>query len=118
MKPPSIVAFTAAAEQVIDRLYAEHGPLVLYQSSGACDGYPVVACLAAAQFFALPTDQLLAQTTRYCYFLSGQEWQRYACQKIITDAVPVRSRDASLECRYHVRFVSKPVTFRMVSAEG
>ena len=59
--PTSLRAPTPAALQLIDKLRAEHGPLLFHQSGGCCDGSSPM-CFPRREFLVGESDVLLARS--------------------------------------------------------
>ena len=58
MTVPARVSVTPAASELLDTLRAEHGPLMLHQSGGCCDGSSPM-CYPQGEFMLGESDVFL-----------------------------------------------------------
>lgn len=115
----SRLAFTPAALELIDRLWAMHGPLMFHQSGGCCDGSAPM-CYQEGEFRTGGQDVLLgtlelpplpdtgagAETTREIgFWMSREQFQVWAHTHLTVDAVPGRGSGFSLEAPEGMRFL-------------
>ncbi|QBE49884.1 DUF779 domain-containing protein [Leucobacter triazinivorans] len=126
----SRLAFTPAALELIDRLWALHGPLMFHQSGGCCDGSAPM-CYQEGEFRTGGQDVLLGTlelpaTTRtgepgasaaagdaddtgatreIGFWMSREQFQVWAHTHLTVDAVPGRGSGFSLEAPEGMRFL-------------
>lgn len=115
----SRLAFTPAAIELIDRLWAMHGPLMFHQSGGCCDGSAPM-CYREGQFKtggqdvllgtlelpalpALPDGEGAARTIGF--WMSREQFAVWAHTHLTVDAVPGRGGGFSLEAPEGKRFL-------------
>ncbi|QYM76435.1 DUF779 domain-containing protein [Leucobacter luti] len=113
----SRLAFTPAAIELIDRLWAMHGPLMFHQSGGCCDGSAPM-CYQAGEFrtggqdvllgtLALPPLTEAQETTarEIPFWISREQFGVWAHTHLTIDAVPGRGGGFSLEAPEGLRFL-------------
>jgi uncharacterized protein (DUF779 family) len=81
------ITATEAALDAIGRLSAAHGPLVLFQSGGCCDGSSPI-CLADGELPIAPTDVLLGAVGDARVFIDGEQYERWGRPDFIVDVAP------------------------------
>lgn len=102
---PRVVA-TPAAEALLATLVARHGPVMLHQSAGCCDG-SVPMCYPRAEFHVGGQDVLLGMVspdTPVWIGAASFEYWRHSAMTI--DVEPGRASGMSLEGSDGVRFVA------------
>ena len=105
------VLATAAAEALIKRLEAVHGPVMFHQSGGCCDGSAPM-CYPQGEFRVGAQDVLLGHIAdgRPVYIGAAQfEYWRHTQLNI--DAVPGRGAGFSLEAPEGMRFLTRSRVF-------
>ena len=112
----SRLAFTAAAIELIERLWTMHGPLMFHQSGGCCDGSSPM-CYQAGEFNTGSQDVLLGTlelppladapgTPRAIgFWMSREQFAVWAHTHLTIDAVPGRGSGFSLEAPEGQRFL-------------
>ena len=122
----SRLAFTPAAIELIDRLWAAHGPLMFHQSGGCCDGSAPM-CYQAGEFRTGGQDVLLgtlelpalegatgdapgepgqdAAPRELPFWMSREQFGVWAHTHLTVDAVPGRGSGFSLEAPEGLRFL-------------
>lgn len=121
----SRLAFTPAAVEVIDKLWALHGPLMFHQSGGCCDGSAPM-CYREGQFKTGGQDVLLgllelpplssgdgehdggerADAPREIRFwMSAEQFTVWSHTHLTIDVVPGRGNGFSLEAPEGKRFL-------------
>lgn len=104
------VALTTAAEDLIRRLRAEHGPLMFHQSGGCCDGSSPM-CYLAGEFRTGASDVLLGRLSvpgvdeAVDFWMSADQFARWRHTHLTVDVVPGRGGGFSLEAPEGVRFL-------------
>ena len=106
---PRVVA-TPAAEALIARLSARHGPLVFHQSGGCCDGSAPM-CFAQGEFRIGARDVLLGHLGGMPFYMGGQQFEYWRHTQLIIDVVPGRGASFSLEIPEGVRFLTRSRVF-------
>lgn len=101
-----LVAATPAALAELTRLRERHGPLMLFQSGGCCDGSSPL-CLHEGELLLGPGDLLLGRVGGVPFYVDADQyarWSRPRFQLDLSDGVP----DAfTLEAADGVHFVSR-----------
>ena len=81
------VTATPAALDAIGRLSAAHGPLVLFQSGGCCDGSSPI-CLEDGELPIAPTDVLLGAVGDARVYIDGEQYDRWGRPDFLVDVAP------------------------------
>lgn len=101
----SRVALTAAAVELLERLIAEHGPVMFHQSGGCCDGSAPM-CYPVGEFLTGPADVLLGvfalpdvepDSAEIEFWMSREQFEYWKHTHLLVDAVPGRGAGFSLE---------------------
>ncbi|GAA1326705.1 DUF779 domain-containing protein [Leucobacter albus] len=111
----SRLAFTPAAIELIERLWAMHGPLMFHQSGGCCDGSAPM-CYQAGEFKTGGQDLKLgtlelpglggsAEPREIAFWMSREQFEVWAHTHLTIDAVPGRGSGFSLEAPEGQRFL-------------
>ena len=104
------VSVTPAAQALIERLRAVHGPLMFHQSGGCCDGSAPM-CYPAGEFRTGDADVLLAELEvdgvdePVTFWISRSQYELWNHTRLIVDVVPGRGSGFSLEAPEGVRFL-------------
>ncbi len=124
---PSRLVATAAAVDLLRRLVAMHGALMMHQSGGCCDGSAPM-CYPDGEFVVgdldvlvgvldlrlaageLPTD-LPGGVDAVPVWISGPQFDVWRHTRLVIDAVPGRGSGFSLESPEGVRFLSRGRAF-------
>ena len=69
------VSATPAALEALARLRAAHGPLLLFQSGGCCDGSAPI-CIEAGELPIAPSDVLLGAVGDIPFYIDGEQCER------------------------------------------
>ncbi len=118
----SRLAFTPAAIELIERLWAMHGPLMFHQSGGCCDGsapmcYPLGEFRTGGQDVLLGTLELpslgesgsapgpAVATREIGFWMSREQFGVWAHTHLTVDAVAGRGSGFSLEAPEGLRFL-------------
>lgn len=109
-KPVSRVDATAAAVALIDRLCAQHGPLMFHQSGGCCDGSSPM-CYPRGEFLVGLGDVLLGEVHGVPFWMSRAQFQYWQHTHLTLDVVPGRGGMFSLEGSLGVRFLIRSRLF-------
>ncbi|MFI6638560.1 DUF779 domain-containing protein [Streptomyces sp. NPDC050504] len=116
-KTPDPVELTPAAEELLRKLRADHGPLMFHQSGGCCDGSAPM-CYQEGEFRTGESDVLLASlkvegmTEPVPFWMSRSQHEVWSHTRLIVDVVEGRGSGFSLEAPEGVRFL---IRSRLVS---
>jgi uncharacterized protein (DUF779 family) len=107
---PSRVAVTAAAASVLETLAADHGPLLIHQSGGCCDGscpmtYP------AGEFVVGARDVHLGDVAGVPVYIGAAQFEVWKHTHLTIDVVRGRGAGFSLEAPLGVRFLVRSRVF-------
>ena len=100
------VALTPAAEELLVRLTAIHGPLMFHQSGGCCDGSAPM-CYPAGEFIVGDYDRLLGHIGGAPFYISGSQFEYWQHTQLNIDVVPGRGGMFSLEGPLGTRFLTR-----------
>ncbi len=106
---PRVVA-TEAALKLIEKLKAEHGPLMFHQSGGCCDGSSPM-CYPRGEFRVGSQDVLLGEIGGCPFYISKSQYEYWRHTQLIIDVVPGRGGMFSLEGPEGVRFHTRSRLF-------
>ncbi|MFJ9620818.1 DUF779 domain-containing protein [Streptomyces sp. NPDC101181] len=116
------VELTGAAEDLVRRLVAQHGPVMFHQSGGCCDGSAPM-CYPRGEFRVGGSDVLLGRVAGDApFWMSADQYVYWRHTHLTVDVVPGRGSGFSLEAPEGVRFLlrSRVLTdeeWRRVEAE-
>ena len=108
--PVERVTITPAAEAVLGKLGAAHGPLVFHQSGGCCDGSSPM-CYPRSEFRIGERDVLLGVVAGVPFYIGGQQYEYWQHTHLTVDVVPGRGSGFSLEAPEGVRFLTRSRLF-------
>jgi uncharacterized protein (DUF779 family) len=100
------VQATKAALEVIAHLEAAHGPLVLFQSGGCCDGTAPI-CLKDGELPPGPYDLRLGDLGGAPFYIDGDQYDRWGKPAFLVDVSPGAAEGFSLEALEGVHFVTR-----------
>ncbi|MEU0088598.1 DUF779 domain-containing protein [Streptomyces sp. NPDC006274] len=99
------VALTPAAEALVARLVAVHGPVMFHQSGGCCDGSAPM-CYPRGEFRVGGSDVLLGRVAGDTpFWMSADQYAYWRHTGLTVDVVPGRGSGFSLEAPEGVRFL-------------
>ena len=104
------VSVTPAAEALIGKLAATHGPLLFHQSGGCCDGSAPM-CYPRGEFKVGERDVFLGTIAGTPVYISGPQFEYWQHTHLIIDAVPGRGSGFSLEAPEGLRFLTRSRVF-------
>lgn len=108
--PPRILA-TPAADELIARLSARHGPLMFHQSGGCCDGSAPM-CFPRGEFKVGGQDVLLGHVLGDVpVWIGAAQFDYWRHTQVTIDVVPGRGAGMSLESPEGVRFIVRSRVF-------
>lgn len=99
------VTVTEAAKEVIDRLRAQHGPLMFHQSGGCCDGSQPM-CFEEGEFKVGDSDVLLGEVYGCNFYIARDQYEYWKHTQLMLDITPGRGSSFSLEIRWVCAFIS------------
>jgi uncharacterized protein (DUF779 family) len=99
------VRLTPAAEELLARLAARHGPVMFHQSGGCCDGSAPM-CYPRSEFRVGAADVLLGVVAGDTpFWMSADQYRYWRHTHLTVDVVPGRGSGFSLEAPEGVRFL-------------
>ncbi|MFK4808299.1 DUF779 domain-containing protein [Microbacterium sp. ZW CA_36] len=103
------VAVTDAAASLLRQLTAQHGPLMLHQSGGCCDGSAPM-CFPVGMFQTGPSDVRLGElevglAEPIEVFISAAQYEYWKYTHLTIDVVPGRGAGFSIEGPTGSRFI-------------
>ncbi len=102
-KTPRVLV-TAKAEELIDRLRKEHGPIMFHQSGGCCDGSAPMS-FPVGEFKTGANDVLLGEIHGCEFFMSAFQFEYWQYTQLTLDVVEGRGASFSLEIPLGLRFI-------------
>jgi uncharacterized protein (DUF779 family) len=106
-EPARKIVATEAALAALRRLRAEHGPLMLFQSGGCCDGSSPM-CFAEGELLVGPNDLLLDEIDGCPFYIDAEQYERWNSPSFVLDVAPGDGSGMSLEGAHDLHFVAKP----------
>lgn len=100
------VTATPAAKALIERLAAQHGPLLFHQSGGCCDGSAPM-CYPRGEFRVGAQDVYLGEIAEQPFYMGAAQFDYWQQTHLIIDVVPGRGSGFSLEAPEGVRFLTR-----------
>jgi len=100
------VEITDKAIEIVERLKAQHGPLMFHQSGGCCDGSSPM-CYPVGDFRVGPQDVLLGQIAGCEFYIGAAQFEYWRHTQLIIDVVPGRGSGFSAEAPEGVRFLTR-----------
>ena len=104
--PDENVSATAAAREELARLRERHGPLMLFQSGGCCDGSSPL-CLHEGELLVGPGDLLLGDVDGVPFYIDAEQFERWNRPIFLLDVQPGTTDSFSLEASDDVHFVTR-----------
>jgi uncharacterized protein (DUF779 family) len=105
------VIVTPAAVELIEKLRAEHGPLLFHQSGGCCDGSAPM-CFPAGEFMVGSADVKLGMIAGVPFYMSESQFEYWQSTQLIIDVVPGNGGMFSLERPTGLRFLTRSRLFQ------
>lgn len=103
--PAHRVTATPAAHEMLQRLEDAHGPLLLFQSGGCCDGSSPI-CVTQDELPIGPNDVLLGELGSVPFYIDSDQDERWNRPSFILDVAPGPAEGFSLEGLEGVHFVA------------
>ncbi len=100
------VTATPAAIALIEKLTAEHGPLLFHQSGGCCDGSAPM-CFPLNEFMVGSSDVKLGSIGGAPFYMSDSQFAYWEHTQLIIDTVPGTGGMFSLERPTGLRFLTR-----------
>ncbi len=100
------VSATDAAIAELEQLSERHGPLMLFQSGGCCDGSSP-SCLREGELLLGPNDLLLGEVGGVPFYADAEQDDRWRHPRFLLDVAPGGSDTFSLEGLDDLHFVSR-----------
>ena len=104
------VLVTDAALDLIERLRAQHGPLMFHQSGGCCDGSAPM-CYPDGEFKLGGNDLRLGEIGGCPVYMDADQFNSWKHTQLIIDVVPGRGSGFSLEAPEGFRFLTRSRVF-------
>jgi|SRR6185369_4831468 len=104
------VLATPAALALIERLRAEHGPLLFHQSGGCCDGSAPM-CYPLGDLAIGDGDVLLGHIGGCPFYMGAAQFEYWRHTQLTIDVVPGRGGMFSLEGVLGQRFLTRSRVF-------
>jgi uncharacterized protein (DUF779 family) len=116
------VSATPAAQALIERLRAVHGPLMFHQSGGCCDGSAPM-CSALGEFRTGDSDVCLGEIAGAPFYMSRSQFAYWEHTHLIIDAIAGNGGMFSLERPTGLRFITRSrlyddAEWRWLEAQG
>jgi uncharacterized protein (DUF779 family) len=99
------VSATPSALALIDRLTAEHGPIVFLQSGGCCEGSGPI-CMPISEFNPSASDVILGGWKDATFYMGDSHFTFAENMHTILDATPNSSGSFSLDCGTGFAFIT------------
>ncbi|WP_343613743.1 DUF779 domain-containing protein [Novosphingobium sp.] len=111
METPPRILSTEAADALIARLEARHGPLMFHQSGGCCDGSAPM-CFPKGEFRVGAQDVLLGEIAGGVQvWIGAAQFEYWRHTQVTIDVVPGRGSGMSLEAPEGLRFIVRSRIF-------
>ena len=108
---PARILSTPAADALIAKLSARHGPLMFHQSGGCCDGSAPM-CFPKGEFRVGAQDVLLGEIAGGVQvWIGAAQFDYWRHTQITIDVVPGRGAGMSLESPEGLRFLVRSRLF-------
>ena len=104
------VSATDEARQWLKKLQEKHGPLMIHQSGGCCDGSAPM-CYPRDDFRIGGSDIFLGEIDGVKVYIGKAQYKLWAHTKLIIDVVPGRGSGFSLESPEGIRFLTRSRVF-------
>jgi uncharacterized protein (DUF779 family) len=100
---------TSEALEVIHRLEAKHGPLMLFQSGGCCEGSSPM-CLKQGELPLSDHDRRLGTIGGVPVYIDSEQYERWGRPRFLIDVSPGAAEGLSLEGLEQVHFVTRTIS--------
>jgi len=109
MAVPRIIS-TEKANELIQRIWRIHGPLMFHQSGGCCDGSQPM-CFTDGEFRTGSSDVCLGVVYGCRFYMSKDQFEYWKHTQLILDVTPGRGSSFSLEIPLGLRFLTRGRVF-------
>lgn len=113
---PRIIA-TFEALELLEVIRKAHGPLVIHQSGGCCDGSQPM-CFPKDEFRMGTQDVLVGEIEGTAYWMHREQFEYWQHCQLTLDVVEGRGSSFSLEIPYGKRFHIRSRMFSAAEAVG
>jgi hypothetical protein len=100
------VTATPAALELLAEIIADHGPVLIHQSGGCCDGSSPM-CYPRDDFIIGDRDVLLGMIAETPVYISAPQFEAWKHTDLIIDVVPGRGGMFSLDNGREKRFLTR-----------
>jgi uncharacterized protein (DUF779 family) len=100
------VSATSEAKQLLAEIIADHGPVLIHQSGGCCDGSSPM-CYPRADFIVGDRDVLLGMIGDTPVYIGELQYEVWKHTDLIIDVVPGRGGMFSLDNGRERRFLTR-----------
>ncbi|MDD2832864.1 MAG: DUF779 domain-containing protein [Methylotenera sp.] len=97
---------TPSAVALIQKLSAQFGPIIFFQSGGCCEGSGPL-CMPANEFHPSPSDVILGELEGAIYYMGDSHFSFAENTHTILDAVSGSSGSFSLDCGTGMAFITR-----------
>ena len=111
------VEATEAAALLLRELVQEHGPLLLHQSGGCCDGSAPM-CFPRGEFRIGQRDVLLGAIAGCPFYMGAEQFEYWKHTHLTIDVVKGRGSGFSLEAPRGVRFLVRSRVFEQAELDA
>ena len=111
------VEATEAAALLLRELVQEHGPLLLHQSGGCCDGSAPM-CFPRGEFRIGQRDVLLGAIAGCPFYMGAEQFAYWKHTQLTIDVVKGRGSGFSLEAPRGVRFLVRSRVFEQAELDA
>lgn len=98
------VLISSEAEEVVNRLRNDHGPLMFHQSGGCCDGSSPM-CFQVGELMLDQSDVCLGEIAGCLFYMSNDQFEYWKHTQLTINITPGRGSSFSLEIPLGIRFV-------------
>lgn len=106
MKLIERVSATPLAKEWLHKLAQKHGPLLIHQSGGCCDGSSPM-CYPKGDFKIGMVDVLLGEIEGVPVYMGEAQFEYWRHTRIVIDVVPGRGSGFSVESPEGIRFLTR-----------
>ena len=101
------ISATPSAITLIEKLTAQYGPIVFFQSGGCCEGSGPL-CMPANEFHPSPSDVIIGELAAGAIFYMGHSHFQFAENThTILDALAGSSGSFSIDCGSGFAFITR-----------
>lgn len=100
------ISATPSATALIQKLTAQYGPIVFFQSGGCCEGSGPL-CMPANEFKPSPSDVVLGELDGAIFYMGDSHFSFAENTHTILDAVNGSSGSFSLDCGSGMAFITR-----------